>query len=338
VMKVPVPLGWVVRGGAYWRDDFPANPVSMAIRYFNPDGFEAAEAFPPLLFAWDPSPILPMQISIGGSFYGYVYHPPMQTDAAVRTMLLPQIRPIPGLQVLDTRRCDEIIPRLFPPDIPEPNVRGIQREALRYQLRYTLDGAQVEEALYVVGEYIQVVFPMGWQMAQQIYWGLKAVHSIQARAGGLDEMEALREAMWYHVEHNPQFQARVGAISQSLTQDVVAQINAAGRRALDLGRQYAQLGDAQWASYQQRQRESDQVWQGYRDREGRTDAAWQKRIDAVRGTARYDDPYSGQQVELDDAHRYAWASPDGAYLLTDDPTDPNVGSVRPWTQLRPSDK
>jgi len=48
----------------------------------------------------------------------------------------------------------------------------------------------------------------------------------------------------------------------------------------------------------------------------------------------YDDPITGQNVELPSEYTQAWSTPLGEYILSDDPNfNPNIGSNQTWTPL-----
>ncbi len=76
---------------------------------------------------------------------------------------------------------------------------------------------------------------------------------------------------------------------------------------------------------------SDAYW----DRQKSTDRVHQQFSDYIRGVTRYESPHEKYPVQLPSQYKYAWASPSGEYVLTDDAGyDPNVGGTRNWTLLK----
>ena len=56
--------------------------------------------------------------------------------------------------------------------------------------------------------------------------------------------------------------------------------------------------------------------------------------DNIRGVERYNDPFSGNEVELPSGYGNAWANNLGEYIITESPSfNPNVGSNLNWQQI-----
>ncbi len=59
--------------------------------------------------------------------------------------------------------------------------------------------------------------------------------------------------------------------------------------------------------------------------------------DNIRGVERYNDPHSGNEVELPSGYGNAWSNNLGEYIVTDSPSyNPNVGSNLHWEPMTPA--
>ena len=78
----------------------------------------------------------------------------------------------------------------------------------------------------------------------------------------------------------------------------------------------------QQAAWEQRQRVNDKISQNFSD--------------YIRGVDRYNDPFSGKEVELPSGYGTAWANNLGEYVVTDSPGyNPNIGSNLTWQPMPP---
>lgn len=101
---------------------------------------------------------------------------------------------------------------------------------------------------------------------------------------------------------------------------VIQGIHAVGRIGDMIARADSEMRADQQQAWEQRQQAQDRIAQNISD--------------YVRGVERFNDPFTGQEVELPSGYGYAWANNLGEYVVTSSPGyNPNIGSNLHWEPL-----
>ena len=86
--------------------------------------------------------------------------------------------------------------------------------------------------------------------------------------------------------------------------------------------EHKKVPELEQLAWEQRQKAQDKIVQNFSD--------------YIRGIERYNDPFTGKEVELPAGYGYAWSNNLGEYIITDSPSyNPNVDSNLNWQQIRP---
>jgi len=316
-----VPVGWEVRGGVRWRQDNPAFPAYGAFAVSNPERLEELEIFPNLPMFWTDNQGLLAMFPVGSKYFGNVVHPPLGAAAALRQLVLPQFRGgVSGLTFVDEAAVPELALTVQEMQARAQPEAGIRADAARVRVRYTWNGAAVEEELYAVVQ----SFAYGMQTMQGVVtnqnWWVDYVFSFKAAAGHLDEAAKALQTIAFSVRLDPRWFAGYGRLVEALIQGQIRQIRHIG----ELGRRYAQAG-SEIREAELRRWEADQA---VRDRLADD---WSRQF---RGYDRYWDPAGERMVELPSGYDNAWVNNLGEVVMADDPSfNPNIGSNLHWQPM-----
>ena len=313
--RLLIPKQWKVEGRITWSAN-PALPAQSHFRVFDPGSAAQFELFPTQAYFWTDNRMFLQTNPPGSLRFGTFVAQPMDFVTAVNRIVLPNFRPAagavqPGRQV----RVPEL--EQLARGNPIPGLK-VNVEGAKIRFNYQESGNRFDEELYaVVSQYIT---PMQGYYIN--YWYLDYVFSFRAPTGRLDGYAKLFQTMLFSMTVNPQWFAKVVNTKEMLAQANIQQIQATGR----IGRMIAQAGSDmradQQAAWEQRQQVKDRIVNNF--------------CDHIRGVQRYNDPFSGKQVELPSEYRYAWANNSGEYIVTDSPSyNPNVGSNINWEQIQP---
>lgn len=317
--RMLIPAGWETRGGTVWLPNNPGMPVVLSFVAFNPSGSEAVEFFPNQPFYWCNNPMVQFNFPVGSSYFGNEVRPPMGAQQLLREIILPRFR----RPVNPTIAVEEHLP-----DLPgklraaAPGGQGgvTSADGARVRISYTNAGTPFEEDIFCVVEYNRVQIPAMFGMQEMVFWVADYLFSCRARAGQLDTMAPLFQAMLASYKLNLQWFAQVQAISQHLIQNQIHHIQNIGQLSRYISQTNNQISDSLMQSYQQRQ----QVMDGISTRFSQS----------IRGVDEYADPNRGCNVELPAGFQQAWSNPLGEYIISDDPNfNPNQFSNQTWTQL-----
>jgi hypothetical protein len=129
----------------------------------------------------------------------------------------------------------------------------------------------------------------------------------------------LAAAIVASIRPNPQYRAAVSIFLQNMN-------NIAVRGAMDRA--------AIWRAAAQQV--SATINESYRNQQAVQDRAAANFSDAIRGVQAYQNPRTGEQVELLGGFDNAWVNPRGEYLLSNTPGfNPGVVLREDWTELNP---
>jgi hypothetical protein len=316
--RLLMPASWQFQGGISWLLQRPGSPTNTAFQIINPVGSQVYEALPNQYFQWMNNPGL-LTPPRGTLYFGYEIQPPRSAPDAVYAFLLPRFRQIPGLEVVSLEAAPDWVARVIDSE-PIPQNAQFSREGVRLRVRYQIGGHPLLEEILAIVEYLRIMAPVGWSYVDTMFWSINRVVAWRDSPEQFEESLALFNAINASVKPNPQWEATVRQISQSLAQGKIREINQIGAMARQIGRQMSEVSDMISESYWNRQRSQDHAAKQFSE--------------AIRGVDGYYDPVSDRHVELPGGYRQAWTNSLGEYILSDDPSyNPNIGSNVTWTEM-----
>lgn len=321
--RLLLPKGWVGEGGIAWSAD-PALPARSDFRFRDPAGTAELRVFPTQACFWTDNRLFLATNPPGTLRFGTLVAEPIDLPAAFRTVLLPKFRPeASGLRIVGESAVPELAEL----------ARGVATEGVssaaeggKIRIEYEEAGRQMEEEMYAAVSQFVVPLP-GSALGPGYfidYWYIDYVFSFRAEKGELDSHAGTFQTMIHSFEVNPSFFAKVANVREALAREAIEGIHAAGRIGEKIARAGRDLRADQQSAWEQRQLVQDEIARNFSD--------------YVRGVDRFDDPFSGQEVELPAGYGHAWANNLGEYIVTESPSfNPNEGSNLTWVLL-PSSK
>jgi hypothetical protein len=176
------------------------------------------------------------------------------------------------------------------------------------------------EDIFGVVEVTGFSMPTMMGMVQTLFWMAEYLFSFRAPAGHLDRLGDLFNGIVRSFRLNPEWFGRYLQVSQFLIQNQIQQIRHVGEISRIVSQTSSQISDMMMDTYYRRQETMDRLAEQFSQ--------------TIRGVDDYYDPFAGQGIELPGGYRYAWATPLGEYILTDDPNfNPNIGSTQTWERM-----
>ncbi len=312
--RVMAPAEWRISGGLTWNAAL-ANLVTSNVAITAPDGSAGVFVHPANLFI---SGQIEAQWQRGQLYLGMIVMPiPDSPTEFIRQIVLPRQRPgARGIRLISQK------------DLPEwaENIAAANRQpggmtrgfGTCTRFAYTENGSAWEEDFYCV---VLVVQPgMG---PANIFWQADRNLSIRAGKGRLDALKPLANAFVNSFRLDPGWFARFNKVQQQWIAARQQGIADAGALSRAISRSNDAFDAALTRSWHTRQQAED--------RAGREFSEY------IRGTENYNDPSSGNSVELPGGYDRAWTNSLGEYILSNDAGfNPNQDSNQNWTAIEPA--
>ena len=321
--RMLIPAGWQTQGGVYWQNTNPGSPAAIHFRMFDPNGLHAFTILPHQPFYWSNDPFTRMTFPLGSQYFGNEVRPPLAAQQALREIIVPRFRNVPGLQVAGEEHL---------PDLPS-KLRAIRpgggngasgADGAKICIRYPENGQAAEEEIYAVTEYSKQQMPAMFGVFETVLWVIDYLIAFRTGAGQLAENRIFFQTLLHSFRLEPNWYARVMQISQYLIQNQMQQINNIGQLSRYISQTQNQVSDMIMDSYHQRQQVMDHLADRFSQ--------------AIRGVEAYYDPNQGANVELPSGYGHAWSNALGEYVVSDDPNfNPNLGSTNNWTPIQRND-
>jgi hypothetical protein len=317
--RLLIPAGWQFQGGVFWTMTNPGMPAVASFRAFNPQGLEAVEIFPNIMFNWSNDPIARMMFPEGSQYYGSEVRRPMPAVEALANLIVPRYRGnVPGARIL------EAVPLAQSDNAFQGAVTQGQAgpsDAARVRLSYALNGQPVVEDVYGVVEVSRMTAPGMYGPVEMVYWTADYLYSFRAAADRFDRVTGQFQSIVRSFKLNMDWYARYTQISQQMIQGNIQHIHQIGQAS----RYYAQASN----------QASDMIAGSYWDRQKTLDRISSQFSQSIRGVDEYFDPSKGYGVELPGGYNHAWTNALGEYIVTDDSFfNPNIGSSQNWEQMK----
>ncbi len=302
------PRGWTVEGGVKWYPNH-WHLACLEMKVKNPASLEQIETLPWCNLCWFTRPVIAMPV--GHNYMGSIVHPVIDDPREViRRITIPQLRQ--GATITGYQEMPEVARALSAAN------GGARVRAGRTRIEYTVGGQPVEEDIYLSISVTSADLG-GGNIAYQ--WGPAwTPFSLRAAKGQLDARTGLMLAAAQSAQLDPRWFAEYCYVSQLFQERMRQGI----RNAAIISETVRRNSDEIFKMY------SDAYWQ----RQASQDRIYQNFSDYIRGVTRYQCPHHRYPVQLPSGYRNAWVNSSGYYLLTNEESDPNVGSTQTWTRLQ----
>jgi hypothetical protein len=319
--RLLIPKGWRAEGGTTWSAN-PALPVQAHFRFFNPHGAEQLEFFPSQSYFWTNNQVFLYTNPPGTLRFGTLVAQPVDLQTAFSNIILPAFRRnSAGLQIIERKRVPELEQLAKGQLTPGVNANATGG---KIRISYQENGGPMEEEMYAVVSQFVTPLPASYMTPSYFidYWYVDYIFSFKAEKGKLDSNAKIFQTMIFSYKINPQWFAKVLNTKEQMVQMIMRGIKAIGRIGDIIAHAGSEMRADQQSDWERRQQANDRIVQNF--------------CDNIRGVERYNDPFSGKEVELPSGYGHAWANNLGDYIITDSPSyNPNIGSNLSWRQIEP---
>jgi hypothetical protein len=320
--RLLIPKGWRADGSVSWSAN-PALPAQSRFRFHNPDGAEEFNLYPTQSYFWTDNQLFLSTNPPGTLRFGTLVAEPVDIHTAFTKIVIPGSRKkVSGLTIVHEEGVPELA--VLARGQPVAGVRALANGG-KIRISYRESGQQKDEELYAaVSQFVTNIPGSLYSAGYYInYWFIDYVFSFTAEAGGLDARIKTFQTMIYSLKVNPLWYARVVNVKESLVKRYTEGIKAIGRIGEIIAQSGSQMREEQQRDWERRQEVQDRIARNFSDN--------------IRGVERYNDPHSGNEVELPSGYGHAWANNLGEYIVTDSPAyNPNIGSNLHWEQMTPA--
>ena len=317
--RLLIPKGWQAEGAVTWSAN-PALPAQCRFRFLNPQGAEQLELLPTQSYFWTDNQTYLYTNPPGTLRFGTLVAQPVDLQSAFSNVILPTFRPnLSGLQFVGRGRVPEL--EQLAKGQPTAGVSALA-EGGKIRITYLENGRQMEEEMYAVVSQFVTHLPGSYLTPRHFinYWYIDYIFSFKAEKGKLDANSKMFQAMLASFKLNPQWFAKVVNTKEQMVQRIMQGIKAIGRIGDMVAQAGSKMREDQLSDWERRQQANDRIVQNF--------------CDNIRGVERYNDPFSGKEVELPSGYGNAWANNLGEYIITESPSyNPNVGSNLHWQRI-----
>lgn len=302
-MTIDLPAGWQpVQGGVIWDAQARCgNSPRFDWRTQSPDGQQAFEMLPTEVWQYNNLPVMQ-------GMQGIETPCPTWQISTVRDYLQSLVqRKRPGARVLDFRARPDLI--RFPPPANTAQDR-YWKESGQVLIAYTANGVDVRESIGVVVQFHQMTMMGTGPNDVRIFVDAMTMPAIAFRAPAGQLSMGLLERIGNSTQIDPQWQARMDKHNGVLArQGLKGQIER-GDISRRTGQEIADINQRGWQSGQ-----------------ATDDGIQRATIDGINNIDRYQDPVSGNEVQLDNRYDHAWRAGDGTYIQSNDPNLNQQGAL-----------
>ena len=318
--RLLLPKGWQAKGAITWAAN-PALPAQSQFRFYNPEGTEELDFFPTQSYFWTNNQMFLYTNPPGSLRFGTLVADPIDLRAAFSTIIIPNFRAnVSNLKIIEMKDVPELA-KLAKGE-PTPGVNALAKGG-KIRIEYQENGKPMEEEIYAAVSQFITSLPGSTGNYFINYWYIDFIFSFKAGKGKLDAQSKTFQTMIYSLKVNPQWFAKVTNVKEIMIQMIMEGIQAIGRIGNIIAKAGSEMRADQQRAWEQRQQAQDRIAQNFSD--------------YMRGVERYQDPFSGKQIELPNDYGYAWANNLGEYIVTDSPGyNPNLGSNLHWEPLQRS--
>lgn len=334
VATLAIPAGWRATSRVRWDFGSPLYTVYVHVRVVSPDGKMWIELLPNDTVYWLDR--FSEGSRVGQRDYGAVYAPNARIDQAMEQLVVrPALGNRPGLQIVAKRTVSaERMANAF----KAPFLRG---EAMAMRVRYTLNGAPVDEDFFTFYSATKTLTANGPQgTSHEYHRQLLLSHAVGATDGLLPTAYPLLGTVVTSIQRDENFQHHVEVVQRQIQAQIDAKLQrgyesiaAAGKRSMAISAN----NDALLASMQEHRAAQQRADAARHPAAGDSKSSSDAYSEYIRGTTPMSDPYWGTS-EQDSNQRYHWTDSQGNYRASNDPSfNPNIGGGGSnWQRLEPA--
>ena len=311
-----IPAEWTGEGMVVWRLH-PTMPAGINVRFRNPDGAEAFEAWPAQPYSW--GGMLAMTgFPEGSNYLGNEVRPPVANAFDyIERFMLPRVRAGVSPRVVARTELPELANAIRARNAAENSFLPTEVTAGKIRVEYEENGQTLEEDFFCS---VNKIFLPGGNM---VLWIADQLGALRAEKGKLDGQAKILETIVASTRLQPRWFNRYQQLVEALTAYQNQQIANAGVISRIISQTYDEISESRRQSYEQNQAAMDRINQSYDQ--------------YIRGVDDYRNPDTGDRVELPSGYALAWRGLNDEYLVTDNPNfNPNVELRGDWTALEPA--
>jgi len=330
-LSLLIPVDWQSQGATTWNIKDKCNTIQTRLVVTGPDG-RGFENFPAYTWVWADDPKFLQQNfaqNLQMGVHACDVMPPMGAEEYLRRNLS-KIRP--NAQLVGFEPAPKLLENLqqqarqTEQGARQYNLKQqVKVDAARARVRYSLDGRPVEEWVFAGTVITGTLGPgLNMQTMQQVQrWTYNCVAYTGAQhapQGQLDGSAKLFELIGTTYRSNPEWQAKVSQNALAVQQ---IELKGIRDRSAIVAKSAEDTRNIQRQIYENHQKAEDQIST--------------QRSQYMRGVETYQNPATGETVDLDNNYGHAWVNNRGEYLLSDQAGfDPNSvpGNTQTWQQLQ----
>lgn len=334
-LSLLIPSDWQFQGSTQYSRSFgcPADLAQLSFRASSPDGRVGLEMYPATHWQWsdDPNSVQMLRTSnrqmasFGGK--GCDVDPPLNAADYLRRVMAPRYRPNAQVGAAEP----------LPDMARQVQERVQQQEAaaarMGMRIRMRADVARVRIEYQNSEEWLTAVtFASGMpgpsfdmrsgRVGQTLYYtcGAYVLFGMRAPRGQLAGMEKFFNMVLSTVHMEPEWENRVTQVILKMQAD---NSRAAQQRSAIIAQSGRDI--------------NKMITQGYEERSRIRDSSAAQFDQYIRGVQTFQNPATGEKIELSNEYGRAWANGAGEYVLSDSASfNPNAALHGNWTELQPA--
>ncbi len=330
-LSLLIPVDWQSQGATTWNIKDSCNTIRTHLIATGPDS-RGFENFPAYNWVWADDPkflqsTFAQKARMGTHACDVM--PPMSAQDYLRRNVS-RIRP--NAQLVGYEPAPKLLEKLQQQAQESEQAarqynlkKQVKADAARARVRYNLDGKPVEEWIFAGIVVTGTLSPtLNLQTNQQVQtWSYNCVAYTGAQhapTGQLDASAKLFDLIGSTFRNNPEWQAKISQNALAMQQ---IELKGIRDRSAIVAKSAEDTRNTQRQMYENRQKSQDDIST--------------QRSQTMRGVESYQNPTTGEKVELDNTYGHAWVNNQGVYLLSDQAGfDPNSlpGNTANWTALQ----
>ncbi len=293
-----LPVDWSVQDRLYWEYNDATLPIRFKAVMQNGTGDMGIQVFPDVRAVWSSGPT-------GTSGY----RPPADIISGMKDLITAE-RKGKNIQYVSQKIIN---------NANQNTAQGRQTyQAGVIRIEYEENGHPIEEEFYGKLDVTSAVMPGAYGNMTSVVWAASGLFACKAEKGKLEDCRKIAETVTTSSRVTKPFYNRLLQIIQLLSDQVYAQIYAAGQLSRIISQTNDQMIANIDASYKQTQAAADQSNNQFSD--------------YMRGVDRYTD--GGSEVQLPSGYDHAWINDRGEYILTNTAGwNPGTDFNGNWKQL-----
>jgi hypothetical protein len=315
-----VPTDWQAEANISWVLDNPGMPASSNLRVWNPKGDQEFDVFPNQSFFSTTNPMLAEMFPTGSKYFGMEVLQQFTPQEALHNIVIPRfLGDISDFKVTNEGPVSSLENTANSASDPASGISGSSSGA-KIRIEYNENGNAMECEIYCMVE--SITFPVQTVngIKSNTDWYVDHIAAFKAKKGQLESNTKLFQTMANSLKLNPVWFSKYNQVVAFLIQNQIKQIQDVGQLSQIISQTNDQISDEMMQSYNNRQAVDDKISQDFSQ--------------YIRGVDAYNDPISGNSVELPSGYDNAWTNSNGEYVVSESPSfNPNVGSNLDWQPL-----